>query len=366
MKIRIADIVVAERARKDLGDLSALADSIADVGLLHPPVVTKGLQLVAGERRLEAMKTLGLTETEVTVASNLSEALDAARAERDENTCRKALTPEEAVGTTERPWTLESEAAEAREKSGTAPNPVETFPRVDAGRTRDKVAETVDMSGRTLEKARTVVQAAREDPETFAPLVEQMNRTGKVDPAYRKVRAKQDEAEIIATPVISGKYRTIVIDPPWDHEGLSIAGRGAPEYAVMSHDELLALPVGEWAEEDCHLYLWTTNNFLTRAVELVQTWGFSYKTVLTWVKPRIGLGSYFRSSTEQVLFAVRGSMMTRARDIATHFEAPTGEHSEKPQEFFRLVERASYGPYLEAFARKRRDGWEVWGNVSSE
>jgi N6-adenosine-specific RNA methylase IME4/ParB-like chromosome segregation protein Spo0J len=221
-------------------------------------------------------------------------------------------------------------------------------------------------SDRETEKVQAVVAAAEAEPEKYAPVAERMDRTGNIDGAYRTLQAKQDEAALLATPAPTGKYRTIVVDPPWDHEGFSLAGRGAPQYAVMSHEELLALPVGEWADDDCHLYLWTTNNFIGRALDLMAAWGFAYKTVLTWVKPRIGLGSYFRSSTEHVLFGARGDLMTRARDIPTHFEAPTGEHSEKPSEFFDLVMRASYPPYLDAFARKQREGWEVWGNVGSD
>lgn len=372
MKARINQIIVAGRTRRDLGDLTALAASIADVGLLHPPVVTKDLRLIAGERRIEAMKGLGLVETEVTVAENLAEALELLRAERDENTCRKPLAPSEMAEMSDRLWGIESDAAGKR-KAATQAQPGEgvvgagKFPSPEPkAQTRDRVAEAIgEVSGKTLEKIRTVVKAAEQEPEKFAPLVEKMDRTGNVDGAYRQLKAKQDEAKIIATAPIQGRYRTIVIDPPWDHEGLSLAGRGAPEYAVMSHEELLALPVAEWAEDNCHLYLWTTNNFILRAGELARAWGFEFKTMLTWVKPRIGLGSYFRSSTEQVLFAVRGEMMTRARDIPTHFSAPTGEHSEKPQEFFDLVERASYGPYLEAFARKQREGWGVWGNIDN-
>ena len=122
----------------------------------------------------------------------------------------------------------------------------------------------------------------------------------------------------------------------------------------MTHEELLALPVGGWAEDDAHLYLWTTNNFMTRAVELMARWGFQHKTVLTWVKPRWGLGSYFRNSTEHVLFGVRGELRTRSDSIATHFEAPIGAHSEKPERFYEIVRAASYGPYGEAFQRDAR------------
>ena len=91
----------------------------------------------------------------------------------------------------------------------------------------------------------------------------------------------------------------------------------------MSQDELLAMPVADWAEDNCHLYLWATNNFITRAGELMAHWGFQHKTVLTWVKPRWGLGSYFRNSTEQLLFGVRGELRTRVHSISTHFEPPS-------------------------------------------
>ncbi len=162
----------------------------------------------------------------------------------------------------------------------------------------------------------------------------------------------------MALKVVKGKFRTLIVDPPWDYEWLSLAGRAAPGYATMTHGELLALhgAFDGWAEENCHIYLWTTNNFMPRAVELMAAWGFQHKTILTWVKPRFGLGSYFRNSTEHVLFGLRGELRTRADNIATHFEAPVGEHSVKPGIFYDIVKRASYPPYGEAFQRTPREG----------
>jgi N6-adenosine-specific RNA methylase IME4 len=184
----------------------------------------------------------------------------------------------------------------------------------------------------------------------------------KRNEASAETRAEKkagDEQRISSIVPAVGKFRTLVIDPPWDYEWLSIAGRAAPGYATMTHDELLSLDVAAWVDaEFCHLYLWTTNNFLTRAVDLMQQWGFQHKTVLTWVKPRWGLGSYFRNSTEQVLFGTTGTQNTRTGDIGTHFEAPMGEHSEKPEKFYDIVRRASFPPYGEAFQRKERDGFK--------
>lgn len=170
----------------------------------------------------------------------------------------------------------------------------------------------------------------------------------------RQEMRADDENRVRKLRPTPGKFRTLVIDPPWDYDWLSIAGRATPGYATMTHDELLALPVEQWAEDDCHLYLWTTNNFVGRAVELMARWGFQHKTMLTWVKPRWGLGSYFRNSTEQVLFGVRGELRTRSDSIGTHFEAPVGQHSEKPEKFYEIVRAASFPSYGEVFQRDAR------------
>jgi hypothetical protein len=104
-----------------------------------------------------------------------------------------------------------------------------------------------------------------------------------------------------------------------------------------THEELLALDVAQWAGDDCMMYLWVTNNFMTRGCDLMAKWGWQHKTVLTWVKPRIGLGSYFRNTTEHVLVGVRGSAKTRRDDLPTHFESPTTGHSIKPEKFYEIV-----------------------------
>ncbi len=166
-----------------------------------------------------------------------------------------------------------------------------------------------------------------------------------------------DEKRVQALAPIKGKFKTIIVDPPWDYEWLSLAGRASPGYATMTHEQLMALRVQQWAENNCHMYLWVTNNFMTRGVELMKKWGFEHKTVLTWVKlsktgkPWFGLGSFFRNSTEHVLFGVRGTLRTRVGNIPTHFTAPIGEHSEKPKVFYNIVSKASYLPAGELFQR---------------
>jgi N6-adenosine-specific RNA methylase IME4 len=346
VRARLDTIKLGERHRKDLGDLKSLAGSIADVGLLHPVVVTPDNTLIAGERRLAAVKLLGWADIPITIV-DLDEIV---RGEFAENAIRKDFLPSEIEAIRQ---ALAPKVATPEGRPATKTK--ETFLSLDRGQTRDKIGAFAGISGRTVEKIAAVCDAAKKLPEKFAKLVAEMDRTGKVDGAYRKLKQAFDEQRILSVKPIVGKHKTLVIDPPWDHQGFSLAGRGRPQYNVMSQEELLRMPVASWAEDNCHLYLWATNNFLLRAGELVSAWGFEYKTVLTWVKPKIGLGSYFRSSTEQCLFSVRGKLTTRVNDIPTHFLAPVGEHSAKPDEFYDIVQRASYPPYGEAFQREPRD-----------
>jgi len=100
----------------------------------------------------------------------------------------------------------------------------------------------------------------------------------------------------------------------------------------------------------------------------MRTWGFEYKTTITWVKDRMGLGQYFRGLSEHCLFGVRGNLPYRTRPDGkraqgtTAFIAPRAEHSTKPEDMRRMIETVSYGSYLELFARRPAEGWHVWGN----
>lgn len=146
---------------------------------------------------------------------------------------------------------------------------------------------------------------------------------------------------------VPNRFATIVVDPPWDFgdEGdIDQFGRGRPDYATLSIDQLQKLPVGERATRDAHIYLWITNRSLPKGFALLNAWGFPYVTALTWTKPSIGMGNYFRGSTEHVVFGVRGSLGLLRKDVGTWFAAPRpGGHSSKPPQFYALVESRSPG-----------------------
>jgi ParB family chromosome partitioning protein len=192
----IDSIRIGRRWRKDMGDLNELAESIADGGLLNPVTITLDGRLVAGQRRLEAMRKLGWKRVPVRIVTGLDDAVALLRAEHDENTCRKDFTPSEAVELGRELERLERERARRRqaqagpqEGRGRKPTRVGNLPEaVERARVNDKVGSAVGMSRRTYEKAASVVKAAEEDPARFGDLVEQMDRTGRVDPAYQKYR----------------------------------------------------------------------------------------------------------------------------------------------------------------------------------
>ena len=164
------------------------------------------------------------------------------------------------------------------------------------------------------------------------------------------------------------KYKTIYADPPWPEHGGGKIKRGADRhYKLMTVKEIMALPVADLAEDNSHLYLWATNNYLPDALRVMAAWGFVYKTTITWGKDRFGLGQYYRGQTEHCLFGVRGRLPYKIaggkrQQGTTLILAPRREHSHKPDEMRQMIERVSYAPYIELFARQSPPGWDVWGN----
>lgn len=227
----------------------------------------------------------------------------------------------------------------------------------------------------TAQWARVLQQGAEHEP-TLRPLLQsQLASSGRAnfEKAVKQARAAslpviverrvEPEPEPEDLPELDDpptEFSAIVIDPPWRYDNTITRGAAEDHYPTMGLEELAALTFP--AAADSHLYLWVTNGFLREGFWLLEQWGFEYKACLTWCKPQIGMGNYFRNSTEHVYFAVRGKLPTNANNIATHFIADRTRHSAKPEAFYDIVERSSPGPYLEMFARRRRLGWQVWGN----
>lgn len=177
-----------------------------------------------------------------------------------------------------------------------------------------------------------------------------------------------------------GRFGTILADPPWQFQNRT--GKMAPEhkrlarYETMALQDIKELPVHMFAAERSHLYLWVPNAMLEDGLAVMRAWGFQYKSNIVWHKIRKdggsdgrGVGFYFRNVTELILFGVRGKAVRTlppGRRQVNLIGTRKREHSRKPDELYRLVESCSWGPYLELFARTRRENWTVWGNQAPE
>lgn len=159
-------------------------------------------------------------------------------------------------------------------------------------------------------------------------------------------------------------FKTILADPPWDIQQRGALG-AERHYNLMPLAAIKAMPIATLAEPDAHCWLWVTNATLRDGYDVLEAWGFTPRSPLTWIKPRIGLGQYLRNNTEHLILGTRGNAPVRFRAQPTWMFAPLQDHSHKPEEQYAVIERVSEGPFLELFARRRPPSsaeWSVWGN----
>ena len=224
------------------------------------------------------------------------------------------------------------------------------------GRASEKAGETVGVRGRIIDMAEAVI---KKNPEMEAKI---MAGEIKVKQAYREIQLEEQKKEIEELKEVTGEYDVLVIDPPWQYEGDydPDSRRGATPYPTMTIPEIrnIKLP----AKEDCVIWLWTTHKFIWDAIEILENWGFEYKAILVWDKEKLGIGKRLRMQCEFCLVGTRGKpywKLTNQRDI---IREPRTTHSTKPETFYKMVEEICAGRKLDYFARKEREGWEVYGN----
>jgi N6-adenosine-specific RNA methylase IME4 len=185
----------------------------------------------------------------------------------------------------------------------------------------------------------------------------------------------------VRAPRQAGNYPVIYTDPPWNFSTWSRKGQGRgaqAHYDCMTQSDLEALPVADCAAPDAVLLMWTTDTHLPRALDLIEAWGFTYKTIgFTWAKLNqsaggddgytdkdffTGMGYWTRANPEQCLLATRGQPKRKGKDVRRLVVSPRREHSRKPDCVYDRIERLVDGPYLEMFARTSHPGWDNWGN----
>ena len=169
----------------------------------------------------------------------------------------------------------------------------------------------------------------------------------------------------IIKQIPTNKYRTIVIDPPWPIKKIQRDVRdmqSSIDYPTMKIEDIINLPVGEKAFDNCHIYLWSTHKFLPHAFGILEMWGFKYQCLLTWVK-NVGMTPFsWMYSTEHCLFGRKGNLKLLKLGERLDFNAKVREHSRKPDEFYNLVKRVSPEPRIDIFSREKRDGFDQFGD----
>ena len=300
-------------------------------------------------------------------------------AEISENLFRKDWTPSE-IDAIRRRWEALLKAQAKQNQAAAGPssgrgakrNGGGNFPQALKGKTRDKIGAFAGVSGRTVEKIAAIVDAADANPEKFGRFKDDMDRTGRVNGPFNRVKNMIQAERIRAEPPPlpgNGPYRGAMADAAWAYEpdDDDAPHRGVLPYPTMSIAQLCALDVASIMHSDSVLAFWVTNFILARGlhVPVLRAWGgFEPKTVLTWLKDRVGRGHWLKGQTEHLVIATRGSPIVTLTDQTTLLRGPfhlvcKGAHSTKPVEAYSFFESLCPAPrYADLFSRYQHN--EKW------
>lgn len=233
---------------------------------------------------------------------------------------------------------------------------------VKALNTQSELAKLAGVGHDTMNKVEKIEAEALEE-------VKMKLRTGEttINQAYQTIRREEKRQEIVTLPPqpLDGLYDVILADPPWQYDFAPTESRAiSNNYPTMGLDEIKAVEIP--VAENAVLFLWATAPKLQEALEVMQSWGFIYKTNAIWDKEIIGMGYWFRGQHELLLVGTKGNFAPPAaedRESSVYHEKRT-QHSKKPMHYYELIEKAFPNKrYLELFARQKfNDLWAVWGN----
>jgi len=385
MNIKINDVVISSRKRKLNEDkVKELAESMNLLGQLEPITITKDNVLIAGWHRLEAAKLLGWDEIKAELFDGNE--IECELAEIDENLMRNDLTIlEQGEHLARRQELIGRNVGRYAKSNGSTVLPLKTTAEIakDIG-----LSET--SAQRRMQAARNIVPEVKEAIRNteIANSTTQLLQLARLSPAeqievarnitdgvssiadaVRQVKKAQvianlENVEAQEAKKIEGVYDVIVIDPPWPMK--KIERDVAPnqvefDYPTMSEEELFNLEIP--CADNCHVWLWTTQKYLPLALDLLEAWDLKYVCTFVWHKPGgfqpFGLPQY---NCEFALYARRGSPeFIDFKNFMVCFEAPRGAHSEKPQEFYDMVNRVTAGRRLDMFNRRAIPGFDTWG-----
>lgn len=369
-KITLSDIKNMQ-PRRVHREIEELADNIAKLGVIEPIIINQHDELIAGRRRCEAFQKLGIQEVDTVVIETKNDLHKLALAYA-ENIFRQAESWQVEIKgieiIDEYLTSLAGRRVKERERTdltGADSAPVHTTKKIDkidltaapgaAVHTTKETAKAVGKAERTIQVSLQLAKALKEYPE--------LEKVKTKKGALVELHKIKDKEKIKTLKSIEGLYDVIVIDPPWEGIYSPTGRRGGAKYPTMSIEQIsnIKLPMAN----DCVVWLWTINKYLHQAFHILESWELEYKNTFTWVKNQLGLGDWGRTQTEHILLATKGKPIVDFCNQRNVIIADRKGHSEKPDDFFQIVEETCFGKKkLDYFARKeRKEGWSVYGTL---
>ena len=334
-------------------ELEVLKNDIKEHGLLNPIVLYED-QIIDGRNRYKACNEIGIEpkfETykgtkplEFVISLNLK---------------RRHLTKDQRAVISLDVLPMLEEEAKKRQGTRTDLNPnIPTL--LSEGESREQASKIMQVGTTYIQQAKKLSEKDRKEIKFGHKTLQDVKKEQRLEKI--KVQREELQKEVLEQP--KGNYDVLVIDPPWnygtDETYNPDSFRGTTPYPTMSLEEIknIKLPV----KEDCVLWLWTTNFFLLEMKELLESWGFELKSILTWNKEIMGIGRWLRSQTEHCILAIKGKPYFNNTKWTTLISEKRTTHSTKPEIFYKMVEEICAGRKLDYFARKKREGWDVYGD----
>ena len=383
-------------------DLQSLARDILDNGLAEPIVLYED-KILDGRNRRRACEMVRVSpaferwqphEGESPVKYVLSKNLH--RRHLDES--QRAM-----IGARVEPMLAEEAKKRQSAAGGAHPGPLPAnLPEASKGEARAQAAAQVNVSPRSVSDAKAVLKSGDEEliaacdagfpvsaaaqlakePEEKRRRVVRAVRSGKAKNAAEAMRTERlserharnrvTVSVNAAVPFPERRWSVIAADPPWQYEhAISTSREIEEQYPTLDIDDICALKIGERTVEECAtddavLFLWVPPSLIEQGLQVMEAWGFSYRTLMVWNKEKVGMGFWVRQQIELLLVGIHGNPPTpeAPNRPASLFSSPRGKHSDKPDIAYQIIERMYEGAArLELFARGGgREGWNVWGN----
>ena len=237
--------------------------------------------------------------------------------------------------------------------------------KVESGQVR--VSTAADIS--KLPASEQLAILKKEDPKAVQQAAKELRAEKETQRREQRMTSLKAMAEPMPELKTEQKYSVIYADPPWQYERpVSDSRKIENQYPVMSLDEIRALPVGKLATDAAILYLWATSPKLEESMQVMNAWGFSYRSCAVWDKEIMGMGYWFRQQTELLLVGIRGAMPSPepASRVSSLITSRRGKHSQKPDCVYQMIE-TMYPDLsrIELFSRQQRPGWAAFGNQCS-